>query len=176
MKERYSRNRIYVDVEEQEKVREFRVFLGGAGIGSIISECALRFGFEMLTIVDGDKVEESNLNRQNYRMCDIGKPKVEALKERLLSINPSANITAVNIFIDKDNMVELLEGHSAAINALDFSSNVPFLFDAHCRQCKIPVLHPYNLGWGGLVMAVSPDGPQLSELSDDHHNFEVRLV
>ena len=176
MKERYRRNRIYVDAEEQEKVREFGVFLGGAGIGSIISECALRFGFETLTIVDGDKVEESNLNRQNYRICDIGKPKVEALKERLLSINPSANITAVNIFIDKDNMVELLEGHSAAINALDFSSNVPFLFDAHCRQCKIPVLHPYNLGWGGLVMAVSPDGPQLSELSDDHHNFEVRLV
>ena len=99
MKERYGRNRIYVDAEEQEQVRGFRVFLGGAGIGSIIAECALRFGFETLTIVDGDKVEELNLNRQNYRMCDIGKPKVEALKERLLSINPSANITAVNIFI-----------------------------------------------------------------------------
>ena len=155
MKERYSRNRIYVDAEEQEQVRGFRVFLGGAGIGSIIAECALRFGFETLTIVDGDKVEESNLNRQNYRMCDIGKPKVEALKERLLSINPSANITAVNVFIDKDNMVELLEGHSAAINALDFSSNMPFLFDAHCRQCKIPVLR---------------------DLSDDYHNFEARLV
>ena len=54
MKERYRRNRIYVDAEEQEKVREFRVFLGGAGIGSIIAECALRFGFETLTIVDGD--------------------------------------------------------------------------------------------------------------------------
>ena len=56
MKERYGRNRIYVDAEEQEQVRGFRVFFGGAGIGSIIAECALRFGFETLTIVDGDKV------------------------------------------------------------------------------------------------------------------------
>jgi len=37
--------------------------LGGAGIGSIIAECALRFGFENIVIVDGDRVELSNLNR-----------------------------------------------------------------------------------------------------------------
>ena len=58
--ERYSRNRIYVSDEEQEKIRQTRILLGGAGIGSIIAECALRFGFEKMTIVDGDKIEESN--------------------------------------------------------------------------------------------------------------------
>ena len=40
--ERYSRNRIYVSEEEQEKIRRTRILLGGAGIGSIIAECALR--------------------------------------------------------------------------------------------------------------------------------------
>jgi Dinucleotide-utilizing enzymes involved in molybdopterin and thiamine biosynthesis family 2 len=68
MEEKYSRNRIYVRPEEQQIVKKFRILLGGAGIGSIIAECALRFGFETITIVDGDLVEESNLNRQNYRI------------------------------------------------------------------------------------------------------------
>lgn len=83
MEERYNRNRIYVSEEEQDKTRETRILLGGAGIGSIIAECALRFGFEDIVIVDGDKVELSNLNRQNYEKRDIGKSKAECLAKRL---------------------------------------------------------------------------------------------
>ena len=59
MEERYTRNRIYVRPEEQQLIKHFRILLGGAGFGSIIAECALRFGFEDITIVDGDLVEES---------------------------------------------------------------------------------------------------------------------
>ena len=72
MEKMYSRNRIYIKPDEQEKIKHFRVLLGGAGIGSIIAECALRMGFETITIIDGDKVEKSNLNRQNYRLEDVG--------------------------------------------------------------------------------------------------------
>ena len=42
----YSRNRIYIKLDEQEKIKHFRVLLGGAGLGSVIAECALRLGFE----------------------------------------------------------------------------------------------------------------------------------
>ena len=73
MEERYIRNRLYVLPEEQQLLKDFHILLGGAGIGSIIAECALRFGFENITIVDGDFVEESNMNRQNYVMEDIRK-------------------------------------------------------------------------------------------------------
>ena len=90
--ERYNRNRIYVSTDQQDKIRETRILLGGAGIGSIIAECALRFGFEDMVIVDGDKVELSNLNRQNYVKSDIGKSKAECLSKRLLRVNPKANI------------------------------------------------------------------------------------
>ena len=55
MEKMYSRNRIYIKPDEQEKIKHFRVLLGGAGIGSIIAECALRMGFETITIIDGDK-------------------------------------------------------------------------------------------------------------------------
>lgn len=92
MEERYCRNRLYVLQADQTLVKSKRIFLGGAGIGSIIAECAVRFGFEKITIVDGDIVEESNLNRQNYCQKDIGRYKAEVLSERLLSINSHAEI------------------------------------------------------------------------------------
>ncbi len=63
---RYSRNRLYINEEEQEQIRKIPILFAGCGIGSNIAECALRFGFENITIVDGDVIENSNLNRQNY--------------------------------------------------------------------------------------------------------------
>ena len=48
MEERYSRNRLYVSENEQSMIKDYKIFLGGAGIGSIVAECALRFGFELL--------------------------------------------------------------------------------------------------------------------------------
>lgn len=176
MEERYSRNRIYVRPEEQQLIKNYSILLGGAGIGSIIAECALRFGFETITIVDGDVVEESNLNRQNYNMDDIGKPKAEALKEHLLSINPNARITAVNSFIDEYNVEELVKSHDVAINALDFQSEIPFIFDEWCQKYNIPVIHPYNVGWGAIAIVVEPSGPQLKDFTDSWENFEVKLV
>lgn len=176
LEERYSRNRIYVRPDEQKLIKNYRILLGGAGIGSIIAECALRFGFENITIVDGDVVEESNLNRQNYRMEDIDKPKAEALKKRLLSINPNAHIMAINTFIDENNVEELVKDMDVAINALDFKSEIPFVFDEWCQKYNVPVIHPYNIGWGGLVFVVKPDGIQLTNFSRDPKDFELRLV
>lgn len=155
MEKRYSRNRLYLTSDDQDLLKNYPIFLGGAGIGSIIAETLLRFGFETITIVDGDTVELSNLNRQNYTEKDIAKPKVEALKKRLLSINSHAKISIHNCFINSNNLHELIKGHKIAINALDFSSDIPLLFDQVCQENGIPVLHPYNLGWGALVMVIS---------------------
>ncbi|MGV8134989.1 MAG: ThiF family adenylyltransferase [Mangrovibacterium sp.] len=176
MDKRYCRNRIYVREDEQKLIQSFRIFITGAGIGSIIAECALRFGFENITIVDGDKVELSNLNRQNYEETDLGKPKVEALAKRLLRINSQANIKFLNSFIDANNVSGLLKGHDVAVNALDFSSDIPFLFDEWCKKYAIPVIHPYNIGWGGLVTVVEPNGPQLQDISKRAKDFEVQMV
>ena len=174
--EKYSRNRIYVRDEEQLKISQVRILLGGAGIGSIIAECALRFGFENITIVDGDKVEESNLNRQNYVKEDIGKYKAETLGERLLKINPNAKIKCLNTFINKENLENIISGHHIAINALDFKDRIPFEFDRICSEKMIPVLHPYNFGWAGFLTIVKPKGYQLSEISQDPNGFELKMA
>ena len=76
---RYSRNRIYVTKEEQKIIKNYPIILAGSGIGSVIAECALRLGFENITIIDGDQVELSNLNRQNYTEDDISTDKVLSL-------------------------------------------------------------------------------------------------
>ena len=171
MEDRYSRNRLYVSEKEQSLIKDYKIFLGGAGIGSIVAECALRFGFEHITIVDGDKVEKSNLNRQNYTDNDIGKYKAECLAERLLSINPNAQIDYHTEFLVPDNIKDMLSGHNVAINALDFKDETPFVFDKICKERKIPVLHPYNFGWAGFVTVVDPLGH--SFLNNSYH---LRLV
>ncbi|MCU0327159.1 MAG: ThiF family adenylyltransferase [Spirosomaceae bacterium] len=163
MNTRYSRNRLYLTETEQQLIKHFPILLGGAGIGSIIAECLLRFGFEKLTIVDGDTVEVSNLNRQNYTEKDVSNAKVLALKERLLAINPEADITAENIFITNDNANRLIEGHKLAINALDFTSDIPLVFDRICQQNR------------ALVIVIDKLG--LDSLKEPNQNFnEVEVV
>ena len=159
---RYKRNRIYISKAEQESMKNCKIFLAGCGIGSVIAECALRMGFENITIADGDNIELSNLNRQNYLHQDIGKSKAESIKKRLLEINPNANIITHNFFLTEHNIVPLLEGHSIALNALDFQSNTPFIFDELCQQKNIPVLHPYNIGWAALLFIIMTNGMGLS--------------
>ncbi len=177
MESRYSRNRIYVTEKEQETIKNCPIILGGAGIGSVIAECALRLGFENMTIIDGDQVEFSNLNRQNYTEDDIPTDKVSSVKKRLLSINKNANIKIHNCFLTTENVEEYITGHKIAINALDFSSEIPLVFDEVCQKKTIPVLHPYNLGWGGLVTIITPSGLSLKTIEKPDEKFnEVKMV
>lgn len=177
MESLYSRNRIYLTPEEQQAIRTKRVLLGGAGLGSYIAECALRLGFERITIIDGDKVELSNLNRQNYTREDIGRYKAEALANRLLSINPDADIKYSCEYIDKSNMNRLVCNCNLAINALDFKDGTPFDFDKRCKELGVHVIHPYNFGWGGMIMIVSPKGIPISSLfrheTDSKYELEM---
>ncbi|CAI9429641.1 Sulfur carrier protein adenylyltransferase ThiF [Candidatus Ornithobacterium hominis] len=174
---RYSRNRIYINSEEQKLIKNIPILIAGSGIGSVIAECALRLGFEHINIVDGDSVELSNLNRQNYLMDDIGSNKAEAIKRRLLSINPDAEIKSHNLFIDMDNIESIIGNNKIAVNAIDITSEVPQFFDKICQEKNIPILHPYNLGWGGLVAIISPKGFMLDIINkNDKPLNELKVV
>lgn len=164
MNNRYNRNRIYISEKLQQKIKKIPILIGGAGIGSVIAECALRLGFETLTIIDGDIVEESNLNRQNYSYNDINNSKVYALRNRLIGINPKASITIYNQYLNLNNINEIIFGHSIAINTLDFTTDLPLIFDEMCQKNNIHIIHPYNLGFAGAVTIVSPEGHNLRSL------------
>jgi len=136
----------------------------------------LRIGFQNITIIDGDKVELSNLNRQNYVCRDIGSAKTDALYKRLKEINPLANVRVENIFLTENNVQQYISGHHIAINAIDFTSDLPFVFDKICSDKNIPVLHPYNLGWAAALFVFMPDGETLSQIQPSFQNFEQAVV
>lgn len=174
---RYSRNTLYIQAEQQHIIAQKKILIGGCGLGSNIAECLLRLGFEHLRLVDGDVVELSNLNRQNYTLQDVGQAKALALQMRLSSIHPQAHIEALDRFITEDNLSSCLEGVDLAINALDFSSSLPFLFDQLCIERGIAVVHPYNLGWAAMAVVIKPGGMLLDELiGNNPHGAELRFV
>jgi tRNA A37 threonylcarbamoyladenosine dehydratase len=72
---------------------------GVGGVGGFTAEALVRSGVEKLTVIDGDVIEQSNINRQIIATSlTIGQDKVLAIKERLLSINPNAQINAQKLF------------------------------------------------------------------------------
>lgn len=174
----YSRNFVYISNENQKIIKDTHILIAGCGLGSVIAECALRLGFECISIIDGDRVEYTNLNRQNYIAKDIGKYKVEALRKRLLAINPKAQVLAFPNYITEGNLETIMRQHSCqiAINTIDFDSAIPFSFDSVCREHNIPVLHPLNLGWGGSVIVISPSGDKLSDLTSEYQDFDLRMA
>lgn len=87
------------------KLKETNVLIVGlGGVGGYALEALVRSGIHNLTIVDGDVVELSNLNRQIISKRNVvGKPKALAAQARALEINPEINLKVINEFITKDN-------------------------------------------------------------------------
>lgn len=97
MEDFFCRSEALLGAEGMDRLRNTRVILFGVGgVGSWCAEALIRTGLVHLTIVDGDSVQPSNLNRQLPATREtLGRPKVEVLRERLLTINPEAEITAI---------------------------------------------------------------------------------
>ena len=86
-------------------VKKHIVLVGVGGVGGAVFECLVRFGIEKITIIDFDTVDHTNLNRQIISTTDtVGKIKVDVAKARGLAINPGCDITAYNMFVEKDNL------------------------------------------------------------------------
>ena len=116
------RTKLLMGDEGMERLSEVRVILFGVGgVGSWCAESLIRTGIRRLTIVDSDRVAVTNLNRQLMATREtIGQPKVEALQERLLTINPDAEITAIeDIFTDESVERFPLSKYDYIIDAID---------------------------------------------------------
>ena len=103
----FERNIDAYSIWDQEKLwKSTVVIIGIGGGGGVVAELLARTGIGHIVLVDGDKFEESNLNRQIFATQDtIGISKVEAAKKRLLSINPYINVEIYPTFLSKDNNI-----------------------------------------------------------------------
>jgi len=118
----FARSEALLGEKAMETLRNTRVIIFGVGgVGSYAAEALIRTGLTHLTIVDGDTVQASNLNRQlPATRATIGLPKVEALKARLLEINPEAKIEALPIMANGEWLaVNGLAGYDYVIDAID---------------------------------------------------------
>lgn len=117
------------------------IIVGVGGVGSWCAECLIRTGLTHLTIVDGDTVQPSNLNRQlPATQATLGQPKVEALRQRLLAINPEAEIIARNEMVNNDWLqANSLESYDYIIDAIDSVNDKVdlLLYASRVRGAKI---------------------------------------
>ena len=146
------------------QLQSVRVILFGiGGVGSWCAEALIRTGLMHLTIVDDDVVQPSNLNRQlPATQATIGRPKVEALRERLLSINPEAEIIARCERVNSEwLMANSLDNYNYIIDAIDSVNDKTDLIirASHVRGCKV-------FSSMGAALRFDPTQVRVAELFD----------
>ena len=117
-----SRTALLVGDEAMQRIATRKVILFGVGgVGSWCAEALVRSGVRRLTIVDGDIVAPSNVNRQLMATSStVGRVKVEVMRERLLDISPEAEITALHTAYTPDTAeIFQLADYDCIIDAID---------------------------------------------------------
>lgn len=97
--------------------------LGAGGLGSNVAIMLSRAGLGEFFIIDFDIVEPSNLNRQHYFLKDLGSPKIEALKEQILGINPYAKVQICGEKITSENVRHILKNEKIICECFDGAEN-----------------------------------------------------
>lgn len=102
-------------------IKNFKiVVIGLGGVGSIVPLSLVRSGVKNLLLIDGDKVDATNLNRQMaYFSQDVGHFKSEVLKKKLLEIRDDLNLEERHIFIDKETDFSFLKGFDYIVDCID---------------------------------------------------------
>lgn len=117
-----SRTELLLGAEAVERLARVRVIIFGmGGVGSWVAETLVRTGVYHLDIVDFDNVAPSNINRQLPALSStVGQSKVEVMKQRLLSINPQASVTAYNMLYTPETADLFdLSSYDYVIDAID---------------------------------------------------------
>lgn len=157
--ERYDRQLIIdgFGEEGQEKLKEASVFIAGAGgLGSPAAIYLAAAGVGCLRIVDRDKVDLTNLNRQILHWDkDIGRVKVESAADKLRMLNQDVRIESIEATISDENVFDLVEDCDLIVDALD---NFPtrYLLNKVALEKKIPFIHGGVYGFEGRAMTVVP--------------------
>ena len=122
MDEKFSRTEMLIGKEGMEKLKNAKVAVFGlGGVGSFVCEGLARSGVGGFVLVDFDKVDESNINRQIIATTKtIGRNKVDVMKERILDINPDANVEIHNEFYLADSTSDIItEDLSYVVDCVD---------------------------------------------------------
>ena len=163
MEEAFIRTAYLIGAEAVEKLIRGRVILFGVGgVGSYCAEALARAGIGTICLVDPDKVTPSNLNRQLVALhSTIGKNKAEVMRERILDINPGADVTAISLFYLPENADKIdLSRYDVVIDAVDTVS-AKIELAVRARAIGIPIISAMGTG-----NKLNPERLELADLSD----------
>lgn len=151
MEKAFDRTRLLIGSQNLLKLQNAKVIVFGiGGVGGFTAEALVRSGVANVTLVDSDKVEESNLNRQIFATVDaLGKDKVEVARQRLLSINPSAKIQVINTFYLPENASQIdLSAYDYVIDAID-TVTAKLELIKRAKSLNVPIIS--CMGTGGKL-------------------------
>jgi molybdopterin/thiamine biosynthesis adenylyltransferase len=156
-KNRYDRNFNTISSGEQEiLVRSHVVVIGLGGLGGGVCEMLARTGVGTLTLVDGDRFDITNLNRQILsREDNIGVLKAQAARERIEEINSSIQVNAFNEFVDETNLHGIIQGADLVVDCLD-TIDTRFLVQEIAQKASIPLVSGAIAGVCGQVTVIFP--------------------
>lgn len=168
------RTELLIKEEGVEKLNKAAVLVVGlGGVGSFAAEFLARAGVGKMTIVDGDTVDITNINRQLPALhSTVGKHKVDVISERLMDINPNLELVKVNEFLNPERMAEILDGENFdyILDCIDsVSPKVSLIIAARRRKIKIVS----SMGAGGKS---DPSKVIVRDISKTQHCHLAREV
>lgn len=156
---RYSRHILLKDVgvDGQEKIRNGKVLVVGAGgLGAPVALYLAAAGVGTIGIVDGDVVDLSNLQRQVIHFTgDVGHPKVESARDKMLAINPNVKVNTIREFLMSDNALDIIKDYDFIVDGTD-NFPVKFLINDACVMAGKPFSHGGILRFEGQTFTHLP--------------------
>ena len=155
--DRYQRQITLLGNKGQESLRRARVLVAGVGgLGTIVASYLAAAGVGFLRLVDNDRVEISNLNRQLlFQPEDIDREKAVAAMERLHILNPEIQVEGINKTIDDETINELVKDIDLIVDAMDnFATR--FILNRVAFINRLPLIHGAVRGFFGQATTLIP--------------------
>lgn len=157
---RYSRHILLQDVglEGQKKIKDGKVLVVGAGgLGSPVALYLAAAGVGTIGLIDGDVVDRTNLQRQViHTTANIGKPKVDSAKEKMLALNPNVEVVTYYQLLTADNAAAIFKDYDFVVDATD-NFTVKFLINDVCVKMGKPFSHGSIQQFEGQTLTYVPD-------------------
>lgn len=141
------RTELLLGKEKLEKLKKsFVTVIGLGGVGGITAIMFARCGVGKLRLVDFDKVDETNINRQVVAIIKtVGKFKTDVIREMISDINPNCEVEAITAKLTKDNIQSLISKDTFVIDAIDSVKDKVELCD-YCYKKEIPIISAMGAG------------------------------
>ena len=169
------RTELLLGTENTGRLENAHVLIFGlGGVGSYAAEQLVRAGLGSISMVDGDKITESNINRQlPATRATIGLEKGEVLRKRYLDINPELKLKVINTFIPDMEMEEFIKKTKPdfVVDAIDTLSPKTYLIKA-CIENSIPLVSSM-----GAAARLDPTKVEICDISKSHTDrlaFNIR--